>query len=108
VSGTLEEGDQRFSDSDPSWIDLYSLQLDTEQTVSILLEEDGSGIDMYLRLYNSLGTIEIDNDDDIDGTNFDSLIEDITLDAGCYIIVANSYEGDDEGEVGGDYTLQVD
>jgi hypothetical protein len=106
VSGTLEDGDTRWSDD--SWYDLWSLQLDTEQTVTITMEEDGSGIDTYMMLYNSLGTLEIDADDDIDGTNFNSQILDITLEPGCYIIVANSYEGDDVGEVGGDYTVSVD
>jgi hypothetical protein len=108
VSGTLQDGDPRWSDTDQSWYDLWSLQLDTEQTVTITMEEDGSGIDTYMKLYNSLGTIEIDADDDIDGTNFNSQIADITLAPGCYIIVANSYEGDDDGEVGGAYTLSVD
>ena len=105
VTGTLANGDARWSDD--SWYDLYSLQLDAEDNVRITLAEDGSGIDMYMMLYNSLGTIEIDADDDIDGSNFDSQI-DIVLEPGCYIIVANSYEGDDDGEVGGAYELSVD
>ena len=37
-----------------------------------------------------------------------SLRQNITLAPGCYIIVAGTWMGDDEGEVGGDYTLEVD
>ena len=106
VNGTLANGDTRWSDD--SWYDLYSLQLDAQTTVDILMEENGSGIDTYLMLYNALGTEEINADDDISGSDFNSLIDNQLLPAGCYIIVANSYEGDDVGEVGGAYTLSVD
>lgn len=109
ISSELVEGDLRWNDD--TWYEAYSLQLDTEQTVTISQTADDTELlDPYLLLYEAAGVVgeDIAESDDIDDVNFNSQIADITLAPGCYIVVAGSWMGNSEDEVGGDYTLEVD
>ena len=106
INGTLEAGDLLW---DGTWVDLFSLQIIESTNVRMTLMEDGSGIDTWLGIYDfQSGTRIIRNDDiDVDGGNYNSQLE-TTLAPGCYVVFANSYEGDDAGEVGGAYELTVE
>ena len=72
--------------------DAYRLQLAGDTRVEVSMTSDE--VDSFLYLYSSTGTL-IGFDDDT-GNSANSLI-DATLDAGCYIVVASSY---DPGETG--------
>ena len=106
VNGTLEAGDPEW---DGTWYDLYSVQLVDATNARISLSEDGSGIDTYLAVYDfQMGERIIRNDDiDYDGGDYNSQVE-TALAPGCYVVLANSYDGDDEGEVGGAYVLSLE
>ena len=106
VNGTLQAGDAMW---DGTWIDLYSLQIIESTNLRVTMTEDGSGIDTWLGIYDfQSGTRIIRNDDiDFDAGNYNSQVE-TTLAPGCYVVFANSYEGDDAGEVGGAYSLTVE
>ncbi|HEX6588361.1 MAG TPA: DVUA0089 family protein [Longimicrobiales bacterium] len=106
VNGTLAAGDSLW---DGTWIDLYSLQITESTGLRLTMMEDGSGIDTWLGIYDfQSGTRIIRNDDiDFDGGNYNSQVE-TTLAPGCYVVFANSYEGDDAGEVGGAYELTAE
>ena len=108
VTGVLEDGDERWTDD--TWYDLYSLQLDAGATVTVgMSADDMEALDTYLMLYDAFAVDRIEDNDDIDADagNYNSRIESLALDAGCYIIVANSYSGDDAGETGGGYAITV-
>lgn len=105
VTGTLEAGDTTWFDT---WIDLYSLQITETTNIRATLVEAGSGIDTYLGVWDfQAGTRLVRNDDiDYDSGDYNSRIE-YTFEPGCYIVGANSYEGDDAGETGGAYELTI-
>lgn len=89
--GTLSAADP--SDPNGYYFDAYRLQLDAETEVQLDLVSDE--IDSYLYLYSSTGTL-LQADDDGGDEPFASRIV-RSLSAGCYIVVASSY---DTGEVG--------
>lgn len=98
VTGSLASGDCQFDDD--SFIDYYAFRLDASATV--VIEYRSTAIDPYLFLYNSTGAQIDDNDDIVEGVDFNSRIE-RTLSPGVYGIGANSY---DAGETGA-YTIRV-
>ena len=107
-TGSLGDGDARWTDD--TWYDLWSVQLAAGQTVTIsMTADDQEQLDTYMMLYDAAAVTRIDDNDDVDydGGNYNSRIGPIALEAGCYIIVANSYSGDDAGETGGGYSLSV-
>lgn len=85
----------------------YTLEVEDDVTVSILLEGADS-LDTYLRVYDAddleAGPIEENDDIDTASGNFSSLIEDLELEGGrTYIIeVATFKDG-----ASGDYTLSI-
>jgi hypothetical protein len=107
-TSTLGEGSPQWSDD--TWFEAWSLRLDSPQTVTITMTSDDQDLlDPYLLFYDVFGATRIDENDDIDydGGNYNSRIGPLDLDAGCYIIVAGSWQGDDEGEVGAGYSVSV-
>lgn len=92
----MTDGGSLFTNDlvDPNgyYYDAYRLQLASAATVEITLTSDQ--VDPYLYLYSSAGTL-IDFDDDGAG-NLNSQLT-TSLNAGCYIVVASSY---DPGETG--------
>jgi hypothetical protein len=109
-TSALGEGSTQWSDD--TWYELWSIQLDAPTTVTITMSSpDFDLLDPYLLFYEASGAEDAridDNDDiDFDAGNYNSRIGPIDLAAGCYIIVAGSWQGDDEGEVGGEYSVSV-
>ena len=110
ITSALGAGDPQWEDG--TWYEIWSVQLDAPATVTISqTSDDTSLLDPYLLFYGASGAPEdrIDDNDDIDfdGGNYNSRVGPLDLEAGCYIIVAGSWQGDDEGEVGAGYTISV-
>ena len=108
LTGALGDGDAQWTDD--TWYDLWSLQLAAPATVTITMTSDDQDLlDPYMLFYDATGVERIDENDDIDydGGNYNSRVGPIDLEAGCYIIVAGSWQGDDDGEVGAGYTISV-
>lgn len=84
------------------YYDMYRLQLSSTQTVQLTLRSNA--FDAYLYLFgDNIDEFIAEDDDSGEGTTgFDSQITE-TLSAGCYIVMATSYEGD----VTGNYSLIV-
>lgn len=93
---TTSDGESGF------YYDLYRLQLSSTQNVQITLRSNA--FDAYLMLFgDNVDEFIAEDDDSGEGTTgFDSQITE-TLSAGCYIVMATSYEGD----VTGNYSLIV-
>lgn len=91
--GTLEEGDEIMS-SDGSLYDLYPLQGSQGQSVRINLESED--FDTFLAIIDSDNQI-IDQNDDIDDTNTNSVLVIVLPRDGTYYIVVNSYDSEGRG-----------
>lgn len=111
-TNALGEADAHWP-SDDTWYDLWSLQLTEPATVTITMSSgDFDLVDPYLTFYGASGadedTIDENDDIDFDGGNYNARVGPVDLEAGCYIIVAGSWQGDADSDVGGPYTLTVE
>ena len=116
LNGVLEAGDCRISDLDPtssdsSFADEYLLTLSSPATMTITMRSNT--LDSYLLLLGRSSTcasgctaaeanvLAVDDDSGFGVTGLDAQIN-ITLNAGSYIIVANSFDLET-----GSYTLET-
>jgi hypothetical protein len=103
-AGTLEAGDctiQALGVGDPgdtSFVDIYRVTLASADIVTVGLES--VAFDAFLWVFDETLMTEIATDDD-SGVGNDSLIFELPLAAGSYLVLANSFEGEETG----DYTL---
>jgi hypothetical protein len=97
LTSTLSTTDCRLGDG--SFTDLWSLDLSSAADVRITMSS--TAVDAYLGLVD-LTTGQIVAEDDDSGGGTDALIE-ISLGAGAYLILANSFDADETGT----YTLAV-
>ncbi len=103
VGGTLAPGDCTIAQlgidlDDTSFVDVYRVVLPTDGSLTVELE--AASFDAYLSLYDAAIVNELAYDDD-GGVGLNSVILDVSLEAGTYIILANSRF---VGEIG-PYTL---
>jgi hypothetical protein len=104
--GELADGDVEQLSIGTGAADLYSVELDDDETLTVSLSGDGS--DPYLYIVSPDGTVEY-NDDwgsaDYDGPSLDGGLDSgltVADGAGTYIVVATTYAGS-----GGDMTMSV-
>ena len=90
VTGSLSSTDA--TDPNGYYYDVYRLQIAGSSTVEISQSSDV--VDSYVYVYNSAGTA-VGFDDD-GGEGLDALLTE-TLGAGCYIVVATSYDPQETG-----------
>ncbi len=93
VVGTLTAGDCTIAQlgvdpDDDSFVDVYRVVLPTSGSLTVELQS--SDFDSYLELADEFIVDLIAYDDD-GGSGFDSIILDVNLDAGTYIILANNF-----------------
>ncbi|MFP6766201.1 MAG: PPC domain-containing protein, partial [Planctomycetaceae bacterium] len=91
ATGTLEQAGDR---------DVFSVTLGADSATTIALSATGNGLDTFLRIYDSNGSLIAENDDVGESLN-SGLTEDLS--AGTYYIQAGSYQ--DGGT--GDYSVSV-
>ncbi|SJM50376.1 Flagelliform silk protein [Actinomycetales bacterium JB111] len=104
--GELADGDVEQLSIETGAADLYSVELEDGESLTVSLSGDGS--DPYLYIVSPDGTVEY-NDDwgsaDYDGPSLDSGLDSgltVSDGAGTYIVVATTYAGS-----GGDMTMSV-
>jgi hypothetical protein len=85
-------------DPDGSFVDIYRVTLASADIVTVGLES--AAFDPFLWVFDETLMTEIATDDD-SGVGNDSLIFELPLAAGSYLVLANSFEGEETG----DYTL---
>lgn len=96
LAGTLSAADP--TNPDGSHYDMYALTLAGSTTIRIDMASDS--VDAYLAAFTEQGGLLGEDDDGGEGTNARLTG---TLDAGCYAVMATSFE---PGELGG-YTISV-
>ncbi|MGQ9908738.1 MAG: S41 family peptidase [Candidatus Flexifilum sp.] len=95
VEGTIQAGERIR----------YTLTADADVVVNISLGESTGQFDTYLRVYGAGDELIAENDDRISGSNFNSLIEGLTLASGDTVVIEVGTYADGSS---GDYTLSVE
>lgn len=104
AQGMLSNGDCTLAsvvpDNNTSYVDQYRVTLPTGGPLTVRLESNA--FDAFLWLFDGSLTNLIDIDDD-SGGEFNSLLSDVQLDPGSYVILANSFDVQGTGS----YTLTL-
>lgn len=97
VDGVLQSGDNVLDNGE--WVDLYELELQGGQQVTIDMRSDT--LDTFLGLRSPSGAI--DGNDDFDGSNRHSRVQTTVQESGTWTVYATTYQAGD----GGAYTLSA-
>ncbi|GJQ53422.1 MAG: hypothetical protein HKUEN02_22690 [Anaerolineaceae bacterium] len=85
----------------------YTLMVSNSELVTIHMHRESGDLDALLVILDENGVAIAQNDDAPSGDTRDAIIENLSLEAGTYTIIASRFQ-EDIGLTSGDYTLTIE